>query len=307
MKRELYRLMAPMLITAMTLLPASCVNKKRHVEPTPIAQPTPTAYDIPIDACVTFGDRYDLFNSATEVPIIRDPNGKESCPEGSSALRFVDLELKSIDDTTETPTLTPSPSAVPAYDDVDPTTTPTPYTKSTSTATPTITPTAVDERNYPSDCAGLVQAGWVDQTLMMSTNCGDSTYYRLCGEPGDQRCMFDKQGFEGAALRRVIPWSEGTSLACDDGTTVSVTSSDPAWDACMAMYRWGLGEELPQQIAPETNVILGCIFQGVQDEFTERGFERGRVAINIGRKRPLDRYGLGQGQGLLCELAPQTK
>ncbi len=302
MKKELSRILG---VTLVALFPlAGCVGKK-NAEPT--ATPTPSA-------CVgsTAGEDWEVAPGTRSVIPLPDRPSTEGyagatdrqivvlCDQYGNTIYEGLSEQLLLSPPTPIPTRTVPPVArtpVPKSQEATP----------TSTDTPTSLPSRLDTPiDYlPPDCATLAQGGWVDYTNDMAGGCQDSTYYRVCGPTEDRRCMYDLAGFDNAAVRRVIPVGEGTKVQCDDGTTLSNVDDGSAWDACMDIYQRESGKPPSPDLPLGSQTVVGCIYPGMRAEMDAKGFVPGKVAIHIQRHASLSEYGLGGGEGILCELAPQ--
>lgn len=204
---------------------------------------------------------------------------------------------------TPTPTKDPTPTS-------SSTNTPTEEIASTSTNTPSETPTRIPIPTnspiiFPAGCVELAQAGWVDASD--GTECFDTTYYRTCGPPTDEHCMYNRKGFDEVAVQRIIPYGEETSIQCSDGSTAYSPSDDEAWEACQVMLMQARGAELPPGISDSVQSIVGCVYPGMSAEMEQKGFSSDGIAVNMSRTTPLQDYGLGEGFGVLCRFAPATQ
>ncbi|MBP6994113.1 hypothetical protein KBB12_02635 [Candidatus Woesebacteria bacterium] len=301
MKKELRRFISLALVTALPVISAGCDGKRdTPAIPTPVPVPC-LGSTAGVDWKVDLGTR-----SVIPLPDVPPNEGYVGSTDRKLTVlcdEFGNTIYEGLTERLVLTSATPSPS---------PEVTPTPKVRSaTPTLTPTYTPTSEPVRldtpiNYlPPDCAVLAQGGWVDQTDTMPGGCQDSTYYRVCGPAEDTRCMYDLEGFDNSAVRRIIPYGDGTELQCDDGSTRTNVSSGDAWNACMEIYQQAAGEPPSHELPLGSQTIFGCIFPGMEAEMAAKGFLVGRVAVHINRDTDLAERGLGAGRGVLCELAPQ--
>jgi len=189
---------------------------------------------------------------------------------------------------------------------------PTETTTSTAASSPSKTPTRIPiptdtPKDLPPDCTRLRDAGWVDHTNDLGGDCQESTYYTICGEPDNPRCMFDQKGQADSAASVVIPYGPDTSLTCGDGSVIHGLEPSSAGTACIWMYDQQRGA-VPDPLTPESEEVVNCVLPPMQQQFMDKGIGS-IVAINMTGCADLGELGLGQvGQcGVVCSIAPQKQ